>query len=485
MQYMNRQTRFRIIGIALVAVLCLAAVPAVSAGTYTLVSHTPDGYDAPLYHSGDTITFGMTGIALNDDQFTWNFKSTDLVLEDGYNTIGTTTYLPIGFAPDGTTTTTFITTGMVGAVDYKMSRNGGTEYSVNDGGAGSVVTHLNIGKGNYVVSATGTKSGSPQGIDWTIQGGRIASMDDGDPLYFTLLIPAHIKSGHLLITCTDNAYKGEGRQVFSYWYRIGEETPVTTETTSPVVTLTTVPEGPSDAGGGGAALGPQSAPLENGTFMMLKHDAAGNLIADYDVELDSTYGFKSNLNLARPLTVLDSYGKPVEEIKVNTIDPNSILDLTKSNVFTFSGFAVECEPPGTQFTNGYALLTVTLTDAQWAAALAAANGNTAAMSFKTYDETASPPGWVDVPTIVDPVSHTITAQISHFSMYGLFYGTEASTQTFGNLMPTTSAAQQAPVVTNAAQQAPTTSTTKSPALPGIVVIGVVGFVAYVVVRKNE
>jgi hypothetical protein len=484
MKYMNGMKEFVITSV-LVAVICLAAVPAASAAmAYTLVSHTPDGYDAPLYKSGDTLTFGMTDIPTGYSGFTWNFYSDDLVLEDGYSTISTTTYLPIGFAADGTTVTTFKTTGMTNPVTYTMSRNGGMEYSVTGFGDGTpITTNLNIGKGNYAVSASGTKSGGTQGIDWTIAGGQIATIDSGDPLYFTLLIPAHVKSGHLKITCTDNLYKGEGREIFSYWFRIGEDTP-TTETTAPVTTSTTVPEGPSDAGGGGAAVIEQAGPLENGTFMMLKHDDSGNLIADYEVELDGTYGFKSNLNLARPLTVLDSYGKPVDEIKINTIDPNSILDLTKSNVFTFSGFAVECEPPGTQFTNGFALLKITLTDDQWAAALAAANGNTAAMTFKTYDPDSGT--WVDVPTIVDPVTHTITAQISHFSMYGLFYGTEAAEQTFGNLMPTSTggAAQQAPVVTTGAQLAPT-STTKSPALPGIVVIGVVGLVAYFVVRKKE
>jgi hypothetical protein len=494
MMYMNRKIEFRIIGIVLAAILCLAVVPAVSASTYTLVSHTPDGYDSPLYQSGDNIDHVLSGIQSGscygtltaaascyggDNGFTWNFYSEDMVLDDGYTTIGTTAYLPIGFVTDGTTSESFATSPVAsGPYSYDMMWTGGSTLNANfvDSGAG-VTKHYNLRKGTYTISTTGSTASSVYGIDWTIKGGQIVEKDS-DPLTFRLTIPDHIKSGHLRITITNPS----GEQVFGpFWYRIGKETPVTTETT-PIVTTTTM-QGESDSGGGGPAAAPQQGPLENGSFMQLKHDAAGNLIADYSVELDNSYGFVSTLDLTRPLTVLDSYGKPVEEIKVNSIDPNSILDLTKSNVFTFSGFAVECEPPGTQFSNGFALLTVTLTDAQWAAALAAVNGDTSAMTFKTYDETAG--AWVDVPTTVDPVSHMITAQISHFSMYGLFYGTEASAKTFGNLMPTTTggAAQQAPVETTA-QLAPTT-TTKSPAIPGIVVIGIVGLVAYFIVRKKE
>jgi hypothetical protein len=192
------------------------------------------------------------------------------------------------------------------------------------------------------------------------------------------------------------------------------------------------------------------------------------------------------VGISKGTTVLSNTGQAVGSVSVTPMDVASVP--ATSGAFSFSGLAVECEPTGAQFTNGAATISFTLNAAQWAVALSKVNGNTAAMTIQTYDPVSK--SWVEVPTQVDPITHTVSAQVTHFSMYALIYMTapaSATPQTIGNLVQQTplapgAAGTAAPVNT---LQAPPVTTPTSPGLPGIVVIGVVGFVGYLVSRKKQ
>ena len=224
------------------------------------------------------------------------------------------------------------------------------------------------------------------------------------------------------------------------------------------------------------------------TSVTLQHNEEGKVLADYVLETDPAAGFSSALEISTGTTVVSAAGKPVGQISVTPLEPESVPDAASVQGGTFSGLSVDCAPSGTRFVGGSATISFSLTPAQWAEALVQVNGNTAAMTIQFYD-TASKT-WAEVPTTVDPVAHTVSARVTHFSTYALFYKTTkvASPQTFGDLVTPTPAATTtagAPAITPAKTMRAPTETTKSPGLSGIVVIGVVGFVGLYVMRKKQ
>jgi hypothetical protein len=268
------------------------------------------------------------------------------------------------------------------------------------------------------------------------------------------------------------------------------------------------PTGPSGGGGGGTTGGATSGatggllapPQENGqqllapqgisaTSVTIQHDTGGKTLNDYTISTDPAAGFTSSVGITQGTTVLTSAGQPIDTVSVTPLDPKSVPSQTNTQggVFSFSGLSVECSPSGAQFTGGSATISFSLTPQQWADALTKVNGDTSAMTIQFYDTTKNT--WVGITTNVDPVSHTVTAQVSHFSTYALFYkltseSTSApSSQTTTAASGTTSTAIATPAHTLNAPPAP--STTQSPGLPGIVVIGVIGIVGYCISRKKQ
>lgn len=258
---------------------------------------------------------------------------------------------------------------------------------------------------------------------------------------------------------------------------------------------------PGDSGGGSgseaaaapaAPAAPQvqlAPPGISATSVTLLHNEEGKVLAEYSLETDPAAGFASTFAIGLGTKVVSAAGKPVGSISVTPLDPANVPDVAaaQSGVFSFSGLSVECEPSGTQFTSGTATISFSMTPAQWADALGKVNGNTAAMSIQFYDTAAK--SWVDVPTTVDSVTHTVSAKVTHFSTYALFYKTikEATPQNIGSMAtPTpvaTTTSGAAPVPAKTMQAPP--STTKSPGFSGIAVISVVGFIALYAMRKKQ
>jgi hypothetical protein len=475
------------LGIVLIAVMVLAAIPAVSAvpaHSATLTSPS----DPNNVHAGDVIRIQVNNLPAGEF-FKYRITSSDLQTSGNSVSLAGVN-MPFAFTT-GSSVTTLTTTGVTLSDNPLTVKYSGVEYTpARTAGTNTVTAHQNIKAGNYDVTMTAlSKTDANTGIDYSVQG-NVDGLQASSVLSFTV---TGVNSGHLTVEVTG-----------------GSDTLLTQTFT---ITQASVVHPPSDSdsssggGAGGAAGGvvggaaPQGAPQSllaptgiSPTSVTVQHNAEGKTLADYTIATDPAAGFSSSVGVPSGTTALTSTGQPVTEISVTPLDPATVTDITAAagGVFSFSGYSVECSPSGAQFTGGVATISFSLTPSQWSAALEKVNGNTAAMTISYYDPAAK--SWVEIPTVVDPVTHTVSAQTSHFSTYALFYKATKETasgspQTIGDLItssPTAASGTPAPVVTtpSKAMMAPQ-QTTQSPGLPGIVVIAVVGFVGYVVARKNQ
>ncbi len=464
-------------GALIVAGILLAAIPAVSAYAVTTVTDP-----ATSLHSGETITVTLTGLGVGNS-FKYRLFSNDLDTP-GDSVITNSVTLPFGFNPNPATSLS--TTGYnLPANPLTISYNSGAAYTPGiAAGTNPILLNNNIKAGTYDISLTGTKiPGAVTTIDYSVDG-TIATVPAGDQtLSFAL---KNANAGHITIEIPNAV------PAYSQQYTITlPQTP--TPGPTPDAGDSSGPSGPAapeaPVGAPPALLAP---PGVSPTTVTVQHNQEGQVLADYQIETDPSAGFSSSVGISTGTTVVSSTGQPVSEISVTPLDPAVVTDVAaaQGGVFSFSGLSIECGPSGTQFSGGAATISFSLTPAQWADALGTVNGNTQAMSIQFYDPAAK--SWVEVPTVVDPVTHTVSAQVTHFSMYALFYkslaeGVSTSPQTYGSLMsPTpTSTMPGTPVTTPDKSMLAPPSTTETPGLPGIAVIGVVGLVGLFIARKKQ
>ncbi len=440
----------------LVAVLCLTATSAVMAYDVTPSPVT-------TVRSGDIITLQINGLAATN-VFTYRITSTDLDTLANTATFSNVN-MPFGFTA-GSATTTLTTTGLLGDATLDVVRLGdGSAVTLT--GPSPITSHNNIRADHYDISITGTRNpGSNVGIDYSVTGTVAGPIVGAQILSFTV---TNIDLGHLTI-------------------EIPGATPAFTQTFT--IPAQEGSPGGSDSGGGGGApaggpTGP-SAPVEvpallappgiTGTSVAIQHNEEGKALADYSIVTDPASGTSATVDISTGTTIVNgpgqpNAGQPVGEITVTPLDPATVTAATvdQSGVFSFSGMSVECEPTGAQFSGGTATISFSMTPAQWAQALVAVQGNTAALTIQTFDPVTN--AWVSLETIVDPTTHTVSTQVTHFSMFALFYKTAEpaapSPQTFGQLMtptPTSTAVTSAPVTTPVKTMLAPPSTTPSPGI---------------------
>lgn len=487
--------------IVLAAIIALAMIPAASAFTATVIS--PADTSAPL-KDGDVVKIQIDGLNAGD-QFTYKISSADLQVPFSDVTLSNVD-MPFGFVAGSATTT--LTTDGFNPVNLDVTNlDTGTAVTLN--GAPNIVSNININKAKYNLVMSGTKTKPVIGITYSVDGRVAGPVTNPVILSFTI---QDIQGGSLDIEVLEGGVNQRSKTKCTVSSAIPQPNP----TPDPAI------GGGGGGGGGGAPSGggqqaPQQAPQQQApveqlaplegttpTTVEIQHSPEGQALADYVIEVVPSVdpatgketGFDAQVDITKgtTITIMDPVTQkevPVGEISVTPLDPASLPtpgETGQTGLFEFGGMAVECEPSGTQFTGGTATVSFSLNAEQWAAALAKAGGDLGAMTIQTYDPATKT--WVEVPTVVDPVTHTVSAQVSHFSTYALFYKTAKVTaaptpQSFGNLMTTTAAATAAPAGTTAAKaQLAPPEPTKSPALPGIVVIGVVGLVGYLVMRKD-
>ena len=402
--------------ILLGVLLCIAIIPAVSAFTATQSS------SGTTLYPGDAISIQIDGLA-DGDQFTYKLTSSDLQTPGSSVTL-TGVNMPFAFQT-GTSQTSLTTTGTTsGSTSLTVTASDGSSITVPSSG-NTISTSKNVKKDTYTVSMSGTKTSTdaPIGIDYSVSGKASAPINPST-LSFTV---TNVNTGHLTVEILQGT-----TSKFSQTFTIIQPEPI-----HPPSDSDGGPSGP--AGPAAAAPAAQLAPTGlAATTATLQHNEQGQVLASYDIGTDPSAGFTSSLGITSGTAVLTSTGQPVTDISVGPMDAASVPS-NGNAAFSFSGFAVECGPSGTQFSSP-ATISFTLTDAQWATALAAVNGNTAAMSIQTYDSKTN--SWTSITTTVNTVTHTISAQVSHFSLYALFYNVPSastvSTKTIGEIANITS-----------------------------------------------
>jgi DMSO/TMAO reductase YedYZ molybdopterin-dependent catalytic subunit len=106
----------------------------------------------------------------------------------------------------------------------------------------------------------------------------------------------------------------------------------------------------------------------------------------------------------------DGSGDPVEDVTIDPIDAGD-LPVETGGIFSFAGHAYQCTPAGAEFSPAI-LLVFTLSEEEWAAF------EEQDLVVRYFNEQTG--AWEEIPATVDPVTRTVTAEITHFSIFALF-----------------------------------------------------------------
>nr|WP_321352439.1 hypothetical protein [uncultured Methanoregula sp.] len=187
-----RNRRTLIFGI-LVAMICLALVPAASAYTATLV--TPASESTNL-QSGSSILINLNDLA-DGDHVTYKITSTDLNVPGNTITLPSTN-MPFDFK-NGLAQSTLTTTGVDG-ITFTVTKDGGAAMSKT--GTNTVQSAYNIKKGNYVITIDGTKTSNTLGVDYNVTGTVDTGTGIPNPAALSFTITG-VDYGHLTIQVLD------------------------------------------------------------------------------------------------------------------------------------------------------------------------------------------------------------------------------------------------------------------------------------------
>ncbi|WAI00259.1 DUF3344 domain-containing protein [Methanogenium organophilum] len=117
----------------------------------------------------------------------------------------------------------------------------------------------------------------------------------------------------------------------------------------------------------------------------------------------------ASLNIGINTYALDSSDNPLSEV---TITPQADLSgKSPGTTFSFTGKAYECTPSGAQFSPAITM-TFSFTEEEWNAL----SGKTPSLWY--FDKAGNK--WEEIPVTINAAERTVTAQITHFSLFALF-----------------------------------------------------------------
>jgi hypothetical protein len=210
----------------------------------------------------------------------------------------------------------------------------------------------------------------------------------------------------------------------------------------------------------------------------------GQTLATYSVSTPTEATVDATVTVEQGTTITSPAGNFVNTVSIEQVSVQDVPSMEGAG-FSFAGAAIECGPEGVTFSTP-ASLTFSLTQAQWDLALAQANGNPALMEVQYFDKGTQ--SWVGVPTTVDLATHTVTASVTHFSLFALVI-VQAPSATPAAAVPT---AGVSPGVTKPATtliaRPPVTAakTTAAPfvEIPAMIGVLVVAGLAYTLAKKR-
>ncbi|WAI01801.1 NosD domain-containing protein [Methanogenium organophilum] len=134
--------------------------------------------------------------------------------------------------------------------------------------------------------------------------------------------------------------------------------------------------------------------------------AKGYVVAPVDVEADDAIG---KLTVPRGVVALDEDGERLSEVGITAVAAPSPGRRTS---YSLAGYAYACEPDGATFSPAIDLI-FTFTEGEWAALMA--TGQPLVVMY--YNEESG--SYENVVTTVDAAKRTVTAQVTHFSIFAL------------------------------------------------------------------
>ena len=176
-------------------------------------------------------------------------------------------------------------------------------------------------------------------------------------------------------------------------------------------TPTPAPGNGGNGGGGGpqgsspASTSTPSAPTVPVGRVSLPLSETGEVSAPVTVRTGDGAG---SLTVGEGTRARDEAGNPLGEV---TIERADAAGLPPAPGGTTIGFALTCGPAGATF-DPPATLTFTLSEEEWGR-----NGDPATLRVMWYNPGTG--AWQEVPATVDPATRTVTAQVSHFSLFAL------------------------------------------------------------------
>jgi PKD repeat protein len=198
-----------------------------------------------------------------------------------------------------------------------------------------------------------------------------------------------------------------------------------TKTTYIVVSKSSSPAGGGGGGGGGGGFyAPAfiSSPTPNATVTPTPTQTGtgtapgGVLPLNVDLVLSQSVVIVAednvgSLSLPEGMKPTDAAGKPLLTLTIARLPDGSVPPVPPGAGYVFAGYAYDIEPSGASF-DPYITLSMTLPETEWAAL------QNRDLSIKWYNPSNSI--WEDIPTTVNTNTRTISAKITHTSVYGLF-----------------------------------------------------------------
>ena len=162
---------------------------------------------------------------------------------------------------------------------------------------------------------------------------------------------------------------------------------------------------------------PTVSPIPKPTPIDISGSIGGNWIVTQDLVYSVLDG-QAVLNIAKGTMALTATGAPLQSITVEEL----CFDLPPAPEGAYIiGCAFDYKPDGAIFNPP---ITMTL---KYDPSLLPAGFDESKLVIASYDTATSM--WVVYPSIVDTVNHTITAQISHFTMFTVYAAAPAATPT--------------------------------------------------------
>jgi hypothetical protein len=104
-------------------------------------------------------------------------------------------------------------------------------------------------------------------------------------------------------------------------------------------------------------------------------------------------------------------GEPLANLTITRIDRSLVPPVPAGATYSFTGFAYDVEPSGATF-DPYVTISFTLSENDWNSLV---NQD---LSIKWYNKATSQ--WEDLQTTVNPGIRTVSAKITHTTIFGLF-----------------------------------------------------------------